>query len=169
MNPWDVRERDEQLKGSNNVMLTQGLFFEYNGLDSVYTLKNEDIVRAGKSFTSFYKVYMQSPDEYEAALRLVGSMQHWRKLCQLAWFMDGDPVWGWEGLNQMRLDMSARDKSMAKIKLMEAMESGNVTAMRALYGESAPKKQPVKKKLNTVDSGVNASILSDIRRIGKSE
>lgn len=166
---WDIRESGIPIRGSNNVMFTQGLFFEYSGKDGVYTLKNEDIIREGKSFVSFYKIYMESSDEYEAALRLVGSMQHWRKLCQLSWFMDGDPVWGWEGLNQMRSDMSARDKSMAKTKLMEAMESGNVTAMRALYGESAPKKQPANKKLSTVDSGVNASILSDIRRIGKSE
>lgn len=167
MENWDVRSQSIQLKGSNNVMFTQGLFFEYNGLDSVYTLKNEDITRSGKSFVSFYRVYMECSDEYEAALRLVGSMQHWRKLCSLSWFMDGDPVWGWEGLNQMRSDMAARDKSMAKAKLMEAMEAGNVTAMRALYGEAAPKKQPVKKKLSTVDSGVNASILSDMKRIGR--
>jgi len=167
MERWDVRTQSVQLKGANNVMFTQGLFFEYNGLDSVYTLKNEDIIRDGKSFVSFYRIYMESSDEYEAALRLVGSMQHWRKLCQLSWFMDGDPIWGWEGLNQMRSDMAARDKSLAKIKLMEAMESGNVTAMRALYGETAPKKQAPKKKLSSVESGVNSAILSDIKRIAR--
>ena len=167
MEKWDIRETGIPIRGSNNVMFTQGLFFEYSGKDGAYTLKNEDIIRDGKPFVSFYRVYMECSDEYEAALRLVGSMQHWRKLCSLSWFMDGDPVWGWEGLSQMRSDMSDRDKSMAKTKLMEAMESGNVTAMRALYGEAAPKKQPVKKKLSTVDSGVNASILSDMKRIGR--
>ena len=163
---WDVRQQELALKGANNVMYTQGLFYEFGDKGAIYTLKSDDVIRDGVKYVSIYKVFMESSDEYEAAMRITGSMAHWRKLCSLTWFTDGIDIHSWEGINQARIDMQMRDKSEAKKKLLEAVQAGNVTAMRTLYGESAPKRQTTsKRKLSSVDSTVNASILDDLRRV----
>lgn len=90
---------------------------------------------------SAYQIYMASVDETDAALKLVGSMAHWRRLCGLKWFMEGSEVMGHEGLIQWRKDMQARDASRAKRQLMESAAAGNVSAQRELYNQ-ATKKAP---------------------------
>lgn len=101
----------------------------------LYTLKENDT-----DLPSAYKIYMGSTDEYEAAMRLLGSMRHWRRLCGLKWFMDGVPMSGFDGLKSWRKDMELRDKSKSKKQLMEAAEAGVVSAQRALYLSDNPVK-----------------------------
>ena len=79
---------------------------------------------------------MTSVDEAEASMKLVGSRAHWRKLCSLKWFIKGRPDRGLEGLEKWRLDMAARDATVAKRVLMETCLSGNVTAAKALDAKS---------------------------------
>jgi hypothetical protein len=165
MEPWDIREAGIPIRSSNNVMFTQGLFYEFGSKDAVYTLKNEDVTKDGVKYLSIYRLYMESVDEYEAAMKIVGSMQHWRKLCSLAWFMDGMDVHSWEGLKQAREDMAARDKSLAKQQIAEAAKAGNVAAMRTLYGEvSKPVSKPKKQSDKRTDD-VTKSIVADIAKI----
>lgn len=137
---WDVRETCSRLKGDNGILLTQGLFVEFGDQESPYTLKNADVQRDGKTYVSLSNVYMESTDEYEAAMRLVGSMKHWRKMCALKWFQDGWEEHGFDGLQALREDMASRDKSLAKAELLKAAASGNVSAMKILYDSTAPKK-----------------------------
>lgn len=172
MNRWDIRSTDIPLRGGNNIMFTQGLFYEFGNPDAVYTLKGEDVTKGDRTYTSLPKVYMESSDEYEAAMRLVGSMQHWRKLCSQAWFLNGIDVHSFEGVKQLREDMSARDKSIAKQQLMAAAHEGNVTAMKTIYGESPikPVGKPRKGQGNNKQADdVTRSIVSDITRIRGSQ
>lgn len=164
---WDIRDTNYPLRGGNNIMFTQGLFYEFGNSDAIYTLKSEDVTRDGKTYISVYKVFLESTDEYEAAMRIVGSMQHWRKLCSQSWFTDGMDVHSWEGIKQAREDMVVRDKSLAKKQLMEAAVSGNVTAMKTIYGEVPVKASSRRNKTNTnkQQDDVTKSILADVQRI----
>lgn len=172
MEQWDIRMTDIPVRGGNNIMFTQGLFYEFGNTDAVYTLKGEDVTKGDKTYISLPKVYMESSDEYEAAMRLVGSMQHWRKLCSQAWFLDGIDVHSFEGVKQLREDMVARDKSIAKQQLMAAAHEGNVTAMKTIYGESPTKPvgKPRKGQNNNKQADdITRSIVSDITRIREAQ
>lgn len=130
---WDCLREGIQLRFGNNVQGTQALFVEFNNEDAPYTLKPHDVSKGDKTYISAYQVFMNSVDEGEAALKLVGSYGHWRKLCNLKWFKEGITEYGFEGLNQWRADMQTRDKTTAKRRLIQAAESGNVPAQRYLY------------------------------------
>lgn len=168
---WDIREQSIPLKASNNIMMTQGLFYEFQNPDAPYTLKNQDVTKGDKTYVSIYRVYMESADEYEAAMRIVGSMQHWRKLCSQAWFLEGIDAFSWEGIKQAREDMAARDKSLAKKQLLEAASEGNVTAMKTVYGD-APKQvagRKPKNQLSKVDTSVESAIVANISKLRASD
>lgn len=143
---WDCKRQGVNLRLGNNVQATQGLFYEWGADEASYTLKNEDVIKDGNHYVSMYQVYMNSIDEYDAALKIVGSMQHWRKLCNLEWFREGIPQFSFDGLEQWRKDMEARDKMKAKKLLIESAENGNVTAQKALYGPESSKSPGRKKK-----------------------
>lgn len=146
---WDIREMGGKVIGEKNVKLTQGLFIEFQNSEDTapYTFKEFDVHKNERTYVSFSSVYLDSADEYEAAMRLVGSWKHWQKLCSLKWFTEGLPQFNWEGIESLRLTMNARDRSLAKRKLIEATEAGNVTAAKSLLEGKEPTKKagrPVK-------------------------
>lgn len=122
------------LRSTNGIQFTEGLFVETSTPGSVakydpkYTLKDWE----NKGLPSAYQIYINSIDESDAALKLVGSLTHWRKLCNLRWFMSGRKEVGFEGVMQWRDDMTKRDRTLAKEILLEQTKDGNVTAARAL-------------------------------------
>ena len=75
------------LKDKRGVIKTQSLFLESQQYKlkakypPLYSLTEEE--REG--LPSAYQIYMNSSDEYEAAMKLVGSLRHWRRLCALDW------------------------------------------------------------------------------------
>lgn len=124
----------EDLRTANGVQLTEALFIETiqavvrDKYTPVYSLRDYD--NRGKP--SAYQIYMHATDESEAALKLVGSYSHWRKLCSLKWFLHGRKDVGHDGLMNWRKDMLHRDRTAAKKQLQIQAELGNVTAARAL-------------------------------------
>jgi len=141
------------LYDDNGRLLVRAIFWELSPperrerLTPLYTLKVEDSF----GLPSAYKIYMDSVDEHDAAIRLLGNMKAWRALCRSTWFMTGYTEHGHEGLHQWRKDTEARDKSLAKKQLLEKAENGNVAAMTKLYNIT-PKKPDsrLKAKLPTV-------------------
>jgi len=137
----------------NGRFLVRAIFWELSNperrtnLKPLYTLKVEPC----NGLPSAYQIYMESVDEYEAAIKLVGNIKNWRLLCNSSWFVTGWKEHGHEGLTQWRKDMEARDKSRAKAMLMEKAEGGNVAAMTKLYNIT-PKKADnrLKKELAAV-------------------
>jgi hypothetical protein len=124
----------------------------------VYTLR--DYERDG--LPSAYLIYMSSVDEREAALKIVGSLAHWRRLCALKWFLEGRAGTQFEGLRQWRKDMADRDASEAKRVLLKQCSADSVAAARALESSikdtrkaqalvSTPNK---KRSSNTEDSNI---------------
>lgn len=162
---WDCRSQGVVLRLGNNVQATKGLFYEHLSDTAAYTLKNEDVIRDGKHYVSAYQVYMHSIDESDAALKLVGSYRHWRKLLDLDWFVKGDPQLGHEGLEQWRIDMDQRDRTLAKKQLLESAANGNVQAQKLMYGADAPKKAGRKAKPKPEQSKPRLDLVSELSRI----
>lgn len=137
------------MKDKRGAHRTESLFVEVISPQSaetytpVYSLRDYD----NKGYPSMYNIFMAATDEHEAALKLVGSLAHWRKLCKLKWFMEGRELAQFEGLRVWREDMLARDASTAKATLIEETEEGNVTAAKALYSLENENKKKLKGKL----------------------
>lgn len=146
------------IQGNNNYA-TQGLFTETRikgRVQAMYTLKTRTHIKNGIEFPSAYLIYMNSVDEYDAAIKLVGSLDHWRELCACTWFMHGSvPNCSFEGLIRWREDMEARDRSVAKRALLDAQAEGNVAAARYLHEKSGKIKTP-KKQIKKEGSSVLA-------------
>ena len=144
------------LYDNNGRLLVRAIFWETStterriNIPPLYTLK----VEPSSDLPSAYQIYMDSADEYEAAIKLVGNMKAWRALCKAGWFLTGWTEHGHEGLVQWRKDMEARDKSLAKIQLQAKAEGGNVAAMTKLYN-IAPKKPD--NRLKRVEEKVSPS------------
>lgn len=101
-------------------------------LAPIYTLRNRDY----NNLPSAYLIYMASVDEFDAAMKIVGSMSHWRKLISTKWFMDGGQ--GFEGLTVWREDMALRDRSIAKRELIKSAGKGDTSSARKLFDLAAP-------------------------------
>ncbi len=108
------------LRDSEDSLRLHTLFVERKeqGEVPLYTLKDFEF----KGYPSAYLVYMSSVDEYDAAMRLVGSMSHWRSLLKLDWFMRGIITQDFSGVTQWREDMKLRDLSEAKETMHSAMK-----------------------------------------------
>jgi len=144
-----------EYRGKSGRYLTEGLFYETAQPDSrqyiKYTLRPDD----HNGFPSLYKIYMESTDEYDAAMTALGSFMHWEKLMRCKWFMEGRESkkghLGFEGLNTWREHMKMRDESKAKKQLLQEAKNGSVAAQKTLYdssrGKGAPKTQkPVQER-----------------------
>lgn len=142
---------------------TESLFFEtkrasvQENFPPVYSLKtypNNDLPSA-------YQIYMNSDSEYAAAIKLVGEMRHWRKLCNLKWFMDGIEEKSFDGLNSWREDKRLKDETEAIKLLKEQAENGNVTAQKTLYdvarGKGSTGAGRPKKLADTTERDENAA------------
>ena len=144
----DPRMDASQLRSKNGRRFTAALFLETAIADyttdvpaPLYTLRESE----ARGLPSAYCIYISSTDEYEAAMKLVGSMAHWDILCKAPWFM-GEPeglaqypnLMGFDfpGLNAWRRDMALRDNSYAKRQLMDHAAAGDVGAARKLLDES---------------------------------
>lgn len=156
-----------KLKGDNGVQYTQGLFYEFNNPDAPYTLRTEDYTaRSGKTYRSIYQIFMDAVDEYEAAELILGSQEHWRKLCKQDWFLNGkvigagDTARRMDGLLQWREDKKAKDASLAKKLLIQEAENGSVSAQKILYDSARKDAKPVKKEKAPTTKGSPVSDLS---------
>lgn len=125
---------------------TQSLFIEeiQDKVKKRYTpvYNMSDKTRLEEGLMSAYHIYMSSVDEYEAAMKLVGSMKHWRKLLDCSWFMEGNPAKGYEGLNQWREDMADRDSMVVKRAIMKSAKKGDTGAARLLLDMSRGASRP---------------------------
>ena len=131
-----------QLVDSVNRMRTSSLFAETTKTPDMapwYSLKD---VNNNTGLPSAYLIYMSSVDEYDAATKLVGSLRHWRKLCSSKWFMEGLKSKGFEGLDQWREDMKARDASQGKAALMKQVKKGDTSAARKIVDMAKPTEAP---------------------------
>ena len=81
--------------------------WEQREFQPYFTLADKDIERYGITFTSLYAIYisMSDPTEYEFAMAVFGSYDHWNLLCKSKWFNKYVQSW--------RTDLRAKLKSEA--------------------------------------------------------
>lgn len=113
---------------------TKALFYEYRHQTTVidkapYTLKYQDFIDGeGHMYKSMYQIYMNCDSEYEAAIKILGSFPHWKKLKRCSWFHDHIEKWEEE--------RNIRDEAIARSILVKLAETGNVTAARTLFANA---------------------------------
>lgn len=131
----------------------------------LYTMHEEE--REG--LPSAKKIYMEAESEYEAAMQLVGSWQHWKRLLRCSPFMKGLPYSTWEGLEAWREEKEIRDKADALKQLKKSAEKGNVTAQKIIYeGEKKTKGRPKKadiEKQARILAGISEDVADDMKRL----
>ena len=166
------------LRDGRGNLRTRSLFWETSDKEMaekyppLYTLKEQEC----NGSPSAYQIYMSSVDEYDAAMKLVGSLKHWRRLAATSWFMDG--VKNVDGLRQWREDMKLRDASTAKRAVISAVSDGDMASARKLLDISVkpqdtqrgPGRPPTGKKEREegeLSEGRNARIKALARARGK--
>lgn len=77
----------DKTKTSNGIVRTKSLFYELSYADTefvIFTLKDDDIVANGSSYTSLPKLYRslvpQDPTEYTFAMTVFGSWSVWETI-----------------------------------------------------------------------------------------
>jgi hypothetical protein len=137
---------DKEFRNSSGVKLTNALFVEYHQrtnykVEPIYTLREFHILDTEGSIKipSAYQIYMQCVDEYEAAMLLLGSLEHWEYLSSREWFLRGDENFNFSGLEAWRRHLELRDNSFARDVLIQKAEAGDTAAAKALISKTANK------------------------------
>ena len=97
-----------KFRNNKNQLITKNLFEELSANEDeiVYSLARED----GK-FPSLYKLYMEAADliEFDFAVKYFENYQHWKKLCQTAYFSPYIAEW------RVELELMIRSKALGSL------------------------------------------------------
>tara|TARA_R110002096_G_scaffold163951_1_gene331545 strand:+ start:4610 stop:5107 length:498 start_codon:yes stop_codon:yes gene_type:complete len=125
-----------KLYASNGNFLFRAMFYEMSAPAQrikhppIFTLKPQEY----KGLPSAYLTYMESIDEYDAAMKICPHMRAWDQLRQADWFLNGGPTF--EGLKDWRTHMKQRDNSLAMAALQDKIAEGDVTAAKAVLANN---------------------------------
>lgn len=129
------------LKDDQGRFRTQSLFWEsrHPRYTPVFTLKKYE----HEGCVSMYQKYMEiaDPTEYQVALRLLGSWEHWKKLTERPWFL--------EQVSEWREELKARMASERYEEMKDAATNGAGTPqglqatkwLHDVYGEKTKSKR----------------------------
>lgn len=119
----------DQLKDSQGRFRTQSLFWEHRheSYPAHFTTKRHAIERDGKKYISLYEKYMEiaDPTEYQVAIRLLGSWDHWQALLGSKWFQELVTEW--------RSELRVKMESQRYFEMIEVLENGNTSAQAATH------------------------------------
>ena len=140
---------------SNGRRKIGSLFFEtirpaqFKKYPPVYTLQETDAwVPTWDIWVPSAKlIYILSDSEYEAAMKLVDSIEHWEMLIANDWFIHGiDKDYRWTGVGQWRQEQQARKQSVGESALLKMAQDGNVAAAKALMSIGSVRGRPTKRR-----------------------
>ena len=134
-------------KDSVGRYLTHAMFFESKtaGFEPTFTFKEFDHEYEGVIYTSMRRLYMEmaDPTEYLFAIEVLGSWQHWQKLCNSALIREQIDKWREE------LEVKLRAESIQAIhEVATTAGSKGTTAAKwiAAAGWRTGKGRPTKKE-----------------------
>ena len=150
---------------------TQSLFLETNQsrLKPIITLKEVDWEYKGEVLPSLRKIYMEiaDPEEYEVAIAVLGSWEHWLRL------LDNKQVMKY--IQQYRDELEIKIRSGAVKSLIQTAHfegSKGTTAAKYIAEKGwdkrkagAPTKQEVHRELK-IQTGISEDIEDDLERLG---
>jgi len=120
-----------------------------------------------KGLPSAYQTYMESVDEYEAALKIVPNLKVWDHLKDASWFANGDPAHSFEGLKAWREHMKQRDASTARAALFSKIATtGDVTAAKAILADTKTKAPVGRKNKKTTEEKASVTRIKEFRNKG---
>ena len=141
------------LKDAQGRFRTQSLFWEMRHPDypPVFTLKKYE----HEGCVSMYEKYMEiaDPTEYQVAIRLLGSWDHWCKLKDRPWFQE--ELEGW------RTELKVRLESERYYEAKEKALNGDLQATKWLataYGETVKKPKRGRPSLAEKQAALKQSI-----------
>ena len=151
-------------KSERGVHLKRELFYEWNNPDAEYSMRDTGeepvyVARSGKEYKSLPYIYRNSISEYQCALEVLGSYEHWKKLCACDWFQTGKIERGqYSGVLDWREEKNLAEEAAAKAVIMQAIAEGDLQAAKYLHDKKTKgtaqakgrpeKKVPVKNKGN---------------------
>jgi hypothetical protein len=154
-----------EYKDGQGRYITRGLFLETItpgfDFDPPFTLKNYD--HLGKA--SMKKVYMSynDPTEYQFAIDVLGSWEHWEKLCNTEWFR---PI-----VEEWRTEMETKVRSLGVSQMAMLALEGKESAAKWLAegGWSKKRGRPSKAEIEGEKkkaARVRDNLHEDMARLG---
>lgn len=159
-----------KFKDKQGRYLTKGLFREMNetkGIKAIYTLSDEP----KEGFISAREVYLNAndPSEYQVALDMVGSWEHWKRLCECDWFMEHVIKWREE------LELKLRSSALKAI-VNQSVKDGKEAVSAAKYiveggwkgvgnKRGRPSKEEVKREAR-IQAELSSELEDTMRRLG---
>lgn len=149
------------------------IFYEFNktrheDYPPLYTMRETE----WRGLDSAYQIYMHSESEYEAAIKLVGSWNHWQRLLKCKPFVDGEKDGGqWVGIEQWRAEKETRDKALAYNQLKINAAQGNVQAQKMILDgpkDSAKRGRPSNAEIRkeaAKQAELDSQIKDDLKRV----
>ena len=92
-------------------------------------------------------------------------MRHWRKLCNLKWFMEGRIDRFFDGVKSWREDKKQKDISAAKALLHKAVNAGDIGATKKLLDVAIGKKNPVGRPRKETGKPVDTHRMANITEL----
>lgn len=165
-------EKDRSILKDSMCRYRTNIFKEFNitrhdEMPPLYTMREESY----KGLPSAYLIYMTSDSEYEAAIKLVGSWNHWLRLLKCKPFMEGpENAYNWTGLEEWRREKEIKEKATAYNQLKESAAAGNVQAQKLLYeGDKSGKRgrpsDSEVRKAAKEQAELNTRITGDLKRL----
>lgn len=105
--------------------MTQAMFYEFrfimtNTKTPIFNMLEKD----HRGTRSMYQLYMSYDTEYEAAKGILGSWNHWQKLCLSPWFAKEKEKWD--------VEKNLYIESIAFSTLLKEAKAGDTSAAKAL-------------------------------------
>lgn len=165
------------LRDSRGKWRKGSLFFETSLPDRredqepPFTLKEEDYEVDGNKYKSMYKLYMEiaDPTEYEFAMQVLGSWNHWQVLQKASWMKEYVQAWRDELAIKLR---SKAIKAMVDVAVSEGAKG--TTAAKYLAeegwnkgsGKGRPSKDKIEREANKIVR-IHEEVDEDIERMMK--
>lgn len=156
-----------QLKTSNGIPLTQGLFLEIGYKEyAVFTTKDEDYEYNGRIYPSLKRLYLEMEDvgEYEFATTYLLGWNHWQRLCSNKEVAKHVDEWRYE------LELKLRSKAIKSILKKTNVEQGiNAAKWIAEKGwdkrkAGRPTKEDIQKETR-IQADLDRQFQEDLKRL----
>jgi len=166
-------DRDREILKDVTGRYRTNIFSEFNktrhdDYPPLYTMRE----KPWKGLPSAYQIYMYSDSEYEAAMKLVGSWQHWQRLLKSKPFVEGIEETGqWVGLQAWRDEKEIKDKATAYNQLKMSASQGQVQAQKMIFdGKATASKRgrPSKEEIKAMakeQAELTREVKDDLNRI----
>jgi hypothetical protein len=132
-----------------------------------FTLGEEDIEYEGRVLPSMRRLFLSysDPTGYQFAKEVLGSYEHWKRLCRATWFKQHLEVW----LEELEVKLLSQGlQKIQKIAKDDSGQSFNANKYLAEKGwqpkKGRPKKADIEREAK-IQAGVEAAVADDMERL----